>query len=267
MGTDEFSTVMLSSRVRGIVGQVQRAMRREKGEDYDERLVEDSIGLCVGSALERLEEGMLEMFTSPGRAEFQELAVVLERNAPRALEATEVVEMVHLAEEYGDASVFDGFRPFSKSKMAAMMEYLTGKGSSLNKTSLNKLLFYSDLSFFYLRNQGMSGAVYHNRPFGPVADPAEIVLSELIRDEKVNVDARTRSLEVGQPAAESVEVLTEDERKVLDWVVDTYGTMSASEISAFSHEEMAYKYTEPNEPIAYAYGKFFKHLPPKDLLS
>ena len=144
------------------------------------------------------------------------------------------------------------------------MEYLTAKGHHIYKTSLNKLLFYSDLTHFYLFGRGMSGAVYYNRPFGPVADPAGPVLGELIRDERVKVDPRMQTLEAAGDAP--AEVLTDEEKKVLDWVADTYGHMSASQISELSHREMAYKYTQPNEPIAYAYGKFFKHLPPKSLL-
>jgi len=266
MGTDEFLVEGLSRKIGGIVGRVQSVMRREKGEDYDPRLIEDSLRVCVSNALDRLEESMLEMFTTPGRREFEELAGILEKNSAISRAAVEVEEMVYLAEEFGDTSVFDGFRPFSKTKLAAMIEYLTGKGHHVYKTSLNKLLFYSDLSSFYLRGHGMSGAVYQNRPFGPVADPAGDILSELITAERVNVVSRTQTLEAGTRALESPEILTADEKKVLDWVAETYGHMSASEISFLSHREMAYKYTEPNEPIAYAYGKFLKHLPPKDLL-
>jgi uncharacterized phage-associated protein len=241
-------------------------MRREKGEDYDPRLIEDSLRFCVANALDRLEESMLEMFTTPGRREFEELAGILEKNSAVSQAAVEVEEMVYLAEEFGDTSLFEGFRPFSKTKLAAMIEYLTGKGHHVYKTSLNKLLFYSDLTYFYLRSQGMSGAVYHNRPFGPVADPAETILTELISTERVNVVPRTKTLEAATASTNPPATLTDDEIKVLDWVAETYGHMSASEISALSHREMAYKFTEPNEPIAYAYGKFFKHLPPKDLL-
>ncbi|HVF47965.1 MAG TPA: Panacea domain-containing protein [Pyrinomonadaceae bacterium] len=266
METGEFSVDGLSRKVRDIVGRVQSVMRREKGEDYDPRLIEDSLRVCVANEVDRLEESMLEMFTTPGRREFHELAGILEKNSAASRAAVEVEEMVYLAEEFGDTSLFDGFRPFSKTKMAAMIEYLTGKGHHVYKTSLNKLLFYSDLSFFYLRSHGMSGAVYHNRPFGPVADPAGHILNELITDERVRVVPQTQTLEAATPAANATEALTEDETKVLDWVADTYGHMGASEISSLSHREMAYKYTEPNEPIAYAYGKFFKHLPPKDLL-
>ena len=170
-------------------------MRREKGEDYDPRLIEDSLRFCVANELDRLEESMLEMFTTPGRREFEELAGILEKNSVVSKAAVEVEEMVYLAEEFGDTSLFEGFRPFSKTKMAAMIEYLTGKGHHVYKTSLNKLLFYSDLTYFYLRSQGMSGAVYHNRPFGPVADPAETILTELISTERINVAARTKTFE------------------------------------------------------------------------
>src|SRR5258708_7580318 len=194
MSIDEFWTERLSKKIGAIVGPVQSALRREKGEDYDERLVEDSIGHCIANKLERLEEGMLEMFTSPSRREFQELAGILEQRAPLANAAVAVEEMVHLAQEFGDESVFDGFRPFSKTKMAAMMEYLTAKGHYVYKTSLNKLLFYSDLTFFYLRSHGMSGAVYLNRPYGPGAGPVAPLLRELIREEKGKVLPRTTSL-------------------------------------------------------------------------
>jgi uncharacterized phage-associated protein len=160
--------------------------------------------------------------------------------------------------------VFEGHRPFSKAKLAAMMEYLTAKGHHVYKTSLNKLLFYSDLTHFAFHGRGISGAVYYNRPFGPVADPAGPVLSELIRENRINVEPRMQTLEAVETA--DINLLSDDEKRVLDWVADTYGHMSASEISELSHREMAYKYTQPNEPIAYAYGKFFKHLPPREML-
>jgi uncharacterized phage-associated protein len=264
MRTDDFSTERLSKRIGSIVGRVQSVFRRETGEHYDERLLEDAMKHCIAGELDRLDENMLEMFTNPARREYQELSAVLSRNAPLAKAAVEVEEMANLAQEFGDESVFEGYRPFSKVKLAAMMEHLTAKGHHVYKTSLNKLLFYSDLTYFYLRSRGISGAIYYNRPFGPVADPAGPVLSELIRENRVNVEPRMQTL--ASAIAVPTDVLSDEERKVLDWVAETYGHMSASEISELSHREMAYKYTQPNDPIAYAYGKFFKHLPPKELL-
>lgn len=261
---DEISTDGLGRKIGDIVERVRRAFREETGETFDERLVEDSIKAFVAVRLERLEESLLEMFTSPARPEFHELAAFIRERKPLSDAVVAVEEMAYLAEEFGDESVFEGLRPYSRPKMAAMIEYLTGKGHYVYKTSLNKLLFYSDLTHFYLRGIGMSGATYYNRPFGPVAEPASVVLNELINSGQINVEPRTKTL---QAAADvETDVLSAEEKKTLDWVADTYGKMGAAEISELSHREMAYKYTEPNEPIAYAYGKFLKQLPPKDLL-
>ena len=110
----------------------------------------------------------------------------------------------------------------------------------------------------------MSGAVYHNRPFGPVADPAEDLLKELIGEQKVKVIELTGHIE----SVENVEeTLDQDERQMLDWVLATYGTMGAREISERSHTERPYYDTRPNEPIAYAYAQFLRQLPPKTLLN
>ena len=264
MNGDELSVDALTERIGKIVGNVQYAFRRETGEHYDPQLVEDSLTACVGNELARIEEDMLEMFTSPGRREYQELATLLERDRNLYAGPAEVENQVAIAIEHGDESVFEGFRPFSQTKMAAMMEYLAAKGHNVYKTSLNKLLFYSDLTMFYLTNHGISGAVYHNRPFGPVADNAEPLLNSLVAAERVTIDPRLKTISAGQAAA--ADALTAEERKVLDWVAMTYGSMGAGEISEHSHREMAYKFTEPNEKIAYAYGKFLKHLPPKNLL-
>ena len=262
MRTQEFATNGLSRRIAAIASDVRRALRVELGEEYDERLIERLIRGLVDKKLDGLEEDIREMFTSPARPEYGELVHALEEYRLDE-RAEDIVQSVELAHEYGDDSVFTGRRAFSKARLAAMMEYLASRGHHVYKTSLNKLLFYSDLTNFYLTGQGMSGAVYHNRPFGPVADPAAVVLDELVNAGKVNVLERTKTLE---SASVDETALTDADRKVLDWVADTYGPMSAGRVSEFSHNEMAYKHTEPNEPIAYAYAQFFKRLPPKDLL-
>lgn len=264
MDLDALSAEGLRRRMAGMVGEVKRAFRRETGVTYDDRLIADALAHCLANKLDRIEESMLEMFTTPGRAEYDELATLLERHAPEVNSAIEIEEAVHLANEHGDESIFTGHRTFSPAKYAAMMRYLTSKGNYVYKTSLNKLLFYSDLTSFYLSGKGMSGAVYANRPYGPVAEPAAPLLDALIERGEIVVDPRVKTL----TASDAVEtgILNEGERKILDWVADTYGSMSAGEISGVSHAEHAYKFTEPNEHIAYAYAKLFKKLPPPDLL-
>lgn len=255
---DVYLSGALTKRISGITDAVRDAVKRETGSTYDDRLVEASISKVVERTLEHFEESLLEMFTSPERNEFRELTRTLERETRPVRKEEEIA--VPAVE-----NVFAGHRTLSKDKLAAMIRYLTERQGHIYKTSLNKLLFYSDLTAFYLRGQGMSGAVYYNRPFGPVADEAAQVLSELIDSNVIDVEPRTQSLRSGPKDVK--EHLSAEEKTVLDWVADTYGGMSASEISELSHEEKAYKFTRPNEPIAYSYGKFLNKLPPMSLSS
>lgn len=262
MDTNELSLKRLSRRIGEVAPAARRVLKDERGETYDERMVAASMRDLIAGKLETLEDDVGEMFTSPARPEFHELAATLERHSLKR-PASAVVDAVQLAHEFDDESVFAGKRVFSKEKLAAMIEYLTSRGHHVYKTSLNKLLFYADLTSFFLAGHGMSGAVYYNRRFGPVADPVSPVLTELVADGKVRIDPRMQTLATQSP---DVDTLSDTDVKVLDWVAETYGRMSAGEISEYSHNEMAYKYTEPNEPIAYAYARFLKLLPPKDLL-
>lgn len=66
-----------------------------------------------------------------------------------------------------------------------------------------------------------------------------LLLNSLVAEERVKVDPRMHTLVAGEAMA--VDVLSSDEKKVLDWVATTYGKMGASEISEHSHREMAYK--------------------------
>lgn len=249
----------LSARsIDGVVGDVRQFLKNERGLEVPDNLIREGMAGVLYSKLDLLAEDLREMFTSPQRDEVKELERILARASgavriPMKMEAAQTVEQ----------SMFSGQRAFSAEKLGAMMEYILSKGRTVYKTNLNKLLFYSDLTAFYLRGAGMSGAVYLNRPYGPVADPAAEVLDDLIQAGRVTIAERTKHFIT---AGESVELLDEDEIKVLDWVLDTYGEMGAGEISELSHAERAYKDTKANEPIAYAYAQFLQKLPEKTLL-
>lgn len=256
---ERISAEPLAGKIRDIASNVASTIKTETGKEYRRELVEKSIRACISNYLERIGDDMLEVFTSPQSNEFKELTSVLERSS-REL-AKDLVPTTETLSE----GVFAGNKAYSREKLSAMIAYVAAKGQNLYKTSLNKLLFYSDLSFFFLREHGISGAVYYNRPFGPVAEEAAPILEELIRSEIVTVDPRTQTLQTVRPD-EVTHALSDDEKRVIDWVVDTFGSMTASTISDYSHNEKAYKFTRPNEPIAYAYAKFLQKLPPAELL-
>ncbi len=254
MNKSDLTLNFSAAEMNGVVDDVQEFFKAERGSEYSADMIRTGIHKILSSKLELLAEDLREMFTSPQNEETHELAKMLARSAPENTHVTsEVTEPV--AE-----SVFNGERKFSAAKLGAMMEYLLSKGRYVYKTNLNKLLFYSDMTAFYLNGQGISGSVYLNRPFGPVADPAAEILDDLIDAGKVKIADGTKHF-VADPTRS--DVLDDKEIEVLDWVLKTYGEMGAREISDLSHTERAYKDTRPNEPIAYAYAKFFKTLPIK----
>lgn len=248
---------LLSRSIHRSAADVRRFLLEERGLDIPPNLVREGMAEVLYRRIDDLAEDLAAIFTSPDRAEFHELERSLLKNAASP-------EPVAVAEAAVEASVFSGQRAFSVGKMEAMIQYLLGRGRAIYKTNLNKLLFYSDFTAYYLRGSGISGAVYLNRPYGPVADPAAEVLDDLVEQGRVTVAERTKHF----VAASDVPANLDDEDlRILDWVLETYGDMGAREISDHSHDERAYRDTRPNEPIAYRYSQYFRHLPPKNLLT
>lgn len=249
--------------------KVRDYLRKEKGEDHSPVAIDAALGVWLDRRIDLALEEMPELLTSPradASAEFAEILREIEvhkssAGAPARAEETEL------------HPVFRGNREFSLARLAAMMGYLSSKGLELYKTKLNKLLFYADLTAFYLTGQGISGARYVHLPYGPVPDTYEDVITyaeiagniQVARVSSTRVEARPI---IGGPnAGAAFDMLSDEDRAVLDWVADTYGKYSAGEITDLSHAEMAYKNTRAGESIAYRYAEFLKTLPPDDLLN
>ena len=245
-----------------LVENIQAHFKKESHVEYPREVIERSLTAWLEQRYDRMLEQLGEIVTTPHLAEAQEFRQLLDANNSAHAPAAEMAAV----EAATDASVFTGGAVFSPSKLGAMISYLASRGHDIYKTNLNKLLFYSDLTAYYLYGSGISGAIYLNRPFGPVPNGVENILEDLASQGDIT---RVDMPEVGQNAqrifSEHVPSpqLSPDEIRVLDWVLDNYGHMSASELSELSHKEKAYKFTRPLEPIAYEYAKFFNKLPAK----
>lgn len=259
MGKNDLHFDLPSKSVDGVVSDVARFFKNERDIDLPESVIRQGIVDVLGNKFDRYVEDMGEMFMSPHRPEMQELESLLERRLQRSpIEAAPTITVA------AESNIFNGNKIFSPKKLEAMIGYISSRSYNIYKTNLNKLLFYADLTSYYLRQVGMSGSVYYNRPFGPVADETEQIVNDMIADDKLKLVERTKTFE-SSPSAMRPE-LENDEIKVLDWVLETYGNLGAGEISDLSHLERAYANTQPNEQIAYRYAQFLKHLPPQSLL-
>lgn len=254
---------------RELVAEIRDHFRREADKTYSDEAIMAAINAWLEVRLERIYDEIAEVITSPHMAEsmrFREILESASQPATKAVAATASAAVPAAVSAAQSGSIFNGFRSFSPAKLGAMIEHIVRSGRDIYKTNLNKLLFYSDLTYYFQHGHGISGATYLNLPYGPVPDTVEKVLDCLTAEGKVNrvnVGAAGNNAQMIMiaDAASGTSELSEDERKTLDWVLDQYGHLSPSQISDLSHREKAYTSTRPNEPIAYEYSKFFLNLP------
>ncbi len=250
-----------------IATTVRDHYRSEFDRDYPVAAVESALIDWLQLKVDGVLEEVTEVLTTPGSRESSEFAQILMRTV-KTLEHLPVMSLEGIELD----PMFAGYRQFSSDRITAMMGYLSQKGIELYKTKLNKLLFYADMTGFYLTGRGLSGAQYVNLPYGPVPDRFEELIelgaeNEIIRPSGVpGKDRSVQLIEPGTKASVHLTKLSDSDRLILDWVVDTYGRLTTTEITDVSHNELAYTNTRPGDRIAYRYAAFLKTLPPKDLL-
>lgn len=250
---DGFEEPMLrisDKQIELVSAKVQQYYQSEDSTRYPIEVVRESIKDWFEHRIDDICEDLEILLTAP--------------NLPQARDFRKILDAA-----VEKQTIFNGFKVFSARKLGAMMAYIASKGNVIYKTNLNKLLFYSDLASFYLSGRGISGATYFNLPFGPVPDAYEEVLNEMAALNKVHVkrqahrSGNTARILPTEQSSDASDSLTPQETHAIDWALETFGKMSPSEISEMSHREKAYKFTRPNEPIAYEYAKFFEKLPPR----
>jgi len=258
-----------------LVSEIREYFRHEADRDYSDEAILSAINGWLETRIENIHEELAELIMEPHLPESQRFREMLEapeiaRAAAAAVAGSPTAVAAPATQHkpapaWEETTVFNGFRNFSPARLGAMIEHIARSGHDIYKTNLNKLLFYADLTNYYLHKQGISGATYVNMPYGPVPDQVEQVIDHLAAVGRVTrsaVQGLGKNAQLIKPGsvAES-ETLSDEEKKVIDWVLDQYGDMSPTEISDLSHREKAYASTRPGEPIAYEYGKFFENLP------
>ena len=246
------------SRLRPLVGELREAIKADTGTEYPDSAIRRSVIEWLGSRLDTLFEDAVERLTSPSFDDARDFARLLDKPEPATLSVAAAV--VPAAEPAG---VFNGYRPFSLEKMASMVAYFAKHVTDLYKTKLNKLLFYADFTNYYSHGSSISGSRYVHLPYGPIPDGYEETLETLNHYGVIDV-AKQNSSDLVRPGSDVVKgFLTAEERKTLDWVIETYGGMSASQLTELSHREKAYSNTRAGEEMAYEYAKFLAKLPEK----
>jgi len=257
MNTSTINFEIPDSRLDSLVGELRESIKTDCGTEYSETIIKRSVIDWLGTRLDILVEDALDRLTSPSYDDAREFARVLDSAKSVTANVPAGAEI-----EVG-LTIFNGYRNFSLEKMAAMVSYLAGRTTDLYKTKLNKLLFYADFVNYHMHGSSISGSKYVHLPYGPVPDGYEETLETLNHYGVIDVSRQNSAELVRTGDNPANNFLSQNELQSMDWVLESYGKMSASQLTEISHRERAYKDTKSGEEIAYEYAKFLTKLPSK----
>jgi len=163
-----------------------------------------------------------------------------------------VLEQLFLSER--KVGEFTGYRIFDLEKIKNMVLYILGFHETY-VTKINKLLWYMDFLCYKAYSVSISGNSYTHSAYGPTADDYELIISVMLKDalidknEVIVYDAVREQLKSLTPCDKSI--FSDDEMKVMDFVLNKFKDFKCSKISEYSHEEAPYKNTAEGQKISY----------------
>lgn len=153
--------------------------------------------------------------------------------------------------------LFHGNTELSLDKVVDMIRYFaTSKQiTNLYKVKLMKLMWYADALSYKKRGFAITGLVYQAMPMGavPVGHNSIINLKD-VPCEEVDM-GETNAYHFSLKEKTSFEFLSEEDKKILDIVIDKLGKMTKNQIVSFMHQEQAYVETKPREVISFEYAR------------
>ncbi len=145
----------------------------------------------------------------------------------------------------------------SLDKVVDVIRYFaaSAKVTSLYKVKLMKLMWYADALSYKNRGFAITGLVYQALPMGavPVGHNFIIDLKDVPCEEEDM--GETNAYHFSLKDAGGYPSLTEEDKNILDIVIDKLGKMSKNEIVSFMHKEEAYVKTAPKEVILFQYAQ------------
>ena len=152
--------------------------------------------------------------------------------------------------------LFNGNTELSLDKVVDVIRYYaSSRITSLFKVKLMKLMWYADALSYKKRGFAITGLVYIALPMGavPVAHDSIINLKDVPCEEvdmgETNAYRFSLNGELVFPA------LSEDDKRILDTVIEKLGRMTKDEIVTFMHREQAYIETAPRDVIQFKYAE------------
>lgn len=144
-----------------------------------------------------------------------------------------------------------------------LLEKCAGK-ANVGETVLNKLLYFADFNYYEIYESHLTGAKYRKLPFGPVPLKLELIIQQLMDENKIQkVKTSFQSLpQTKYLPLEKADLtkLLASEIDVIDKVIEQMADWTANAISAYSHKDMPWLASKEGAVINYELV-FYRELP------
>jgi len=157
--------------------------------------------------------------------------------------------------KYQENQLYHGNARLSLDKVVDVICYFAASKqiTNLYKVKLMKLMWYADALSYKNRGFAITGLVYQAMPMGAVP-VGHNLLTDLNGVPCHEVDmGETNAYYFSLDEEVPFEALSNDDKKILDTVIEKLGKMSKNQIVSFMHKELAYIKTKPREVISFEY--------------
>lgn len=152
-------------------------------------------------------------------------------------------------------------KKFNKEKFKAVLHYIInecGCKHNVGRTVVYKLLYFSDFNFFELYEKSLTNETYKKYIRGPVPSHFYESIEELIEEDKVleefeNFIEGRKKYNYSSLKKPDISLLNDMELAVIDDVIEKLSSMTANQISDYSHGDMPWRATEDSKPIKYSF--------------
>ena len=152
---------------------------------------------------------------------------------------------------------FHGNTKLSLDKVVDVIRYFAASKqiTNLYKVKLMKLMWYADALSYKTRGFAITGLVYQAMPMGavPVGHNSIIDLKDIPCEEVDMGEINAYHFILSETTAFTA--LSDEDKNILDIVIDKLGKMTKNQIVTFMHNEQAYVETTPRDVIQFKYAE------------
>lgn len=153
--------------------------------------------------------------------------------------------------------MFHGNTDLSLDKVVEVIRYFASsiKVTNLYKVKLMKLIWYADALSYKRRGFAITGLIYQALPMGAVSVGHNSIIDlKGVACEEVDM-GETYAYHFSLNEKQTFSELSDEEKDILDVVIEKLGKMNKNEIINFMHKEQAYVETTPRDIIQFKYAE------------